>query len=80
MHKDIGLMLESALELNVPLPATSLVHELFGASIARGHGDEDICSAITLLEDWAGVEVKGAAAAPAKAAPSGKASKAKAGK
>ena len=66
MHKDIGLMLESALELNVPLPATSLVHELFGASIARGHGDEDICAAITLLEDWAGVEVKGAAAAPPK--------------
>ena len=66
MHKDIGLMLESALELNVPLPSTSLVHELFGASIARGHGDEDICAAITLLEDWAGVEVKGGAAPAAK--------------
>jgi 3-hydroxyisobutyrate dehydrogenase/2-hydroxy-3-oxopropionate reductase len=58
MHKDIGLMLESGREMNVPLPATSLVHELFGASIARGHADDDFCSAITLLEDWAGVIVK----------------------
>jgi hypothetical protein len=45
------------------------VHELFGASIARGHGDEDICAAITLLEDWAGVEVKGGGAAAPKKAP-----------
>ena len=58
MHKDIGLMLESAQELNVPLPTTSLVHELFGASIANGHADEDFCSAITLLEQWAKVVVQ----------------------
>ncbi len=54
----MSLMLESGREMNVPLPATSLVHELFGASIARGHADEDYCAAITLLEDWAGVEVR----------------------
>ena len=58
MHKDIGLMLDSGQELKVPLPATSLVHQLFGASIAQGHGDEDFCSAVTLLEDWAGVKIK----------------------
>lgn len=58
MHKDVGLMLESGNEMNVPLPATALVHELFGASIAKGHGDEDFCAAVTLLEEWAGVEVK----------------------
>ena len=57
MHKDINLMLESARELNVPLPATALVHELFGASLAAGHGEEDFASAITLLETLAGVEV-----------------------
>ena len=38
MHKDIGLMLDSGHELHVPLPSTSLVHQLFGASIARGQG------------------------------------------
>lgn len=58
MHKDIGLMLDSGNEMNVPLPATSLVHELFGASVAKGHGDEDFCAAVKLLEEWAGVEVK----------------------
>lgn len=57
MQKDVELMLESARELNVPLPATALVHELFAASIAAGHGEEDFASAITLLESLAGVEV-----------------------
>jgi len=57
MHKDLGLMLESGRELNVPLPATALVHELFGASVALGHGEEDLAAAITLLETLAGVEV-----------------------
>ena len=57
MYKDMDLMLESGRELKVPLPATALVHELFGASIAAGHGEEDFASAITLLETLAGVEV-----------------------
>jgi 3-hydroxyisobutyrate dehydrogenase-like beta-hydroxyacid dehydrogenase len=57
MQKDVELMLQSGRELNVPLPATALVHELFAASIAAGHGDDDFASAITLLESLAGVEV-----------------------
>jgi 3-hydroxyisobutyrate dehydrogenase-like beta-hydroxyacid dehydrogenase len=59
MHKDMTLILESGTELNVPLPATALVRELFGASMARGHGEDDYCSAVTLLEEWAHVKVKG---------------------
>ncbi len=58
MRKDIGLMLESGRELNVPLPATGLVHELFSAGIAKGHGDEDIIAAIKLFEELAGVTVE----------------------
>jgi 3-hydroxyisobutyrate dehydrogenase/2-hydroxy-3-oxopropionate reductase len=58
MYKDIGLMLETGREMNVPLPSTALVHELFGASVARGRGDEDFCTAVRLVEEWAGVEVK----------------------
>ncbi len=58
MYKDITLMLESGRELGVPLPALAVVHELFGASIARGHGEEDYAAAITLLEDWAGTQVR----------------------
>lgn len=58
MHKDIGLMLESGRDLGVPLPLTSLTHQVFQAAIATGHGDEDICSTIKVLEGMTGVEVK----------------------
>jgi 3-hydroxyisobutyrate dehydrogenase-like beta-hydroxyacid dehydrogenase len=57
MHKDIGLMLESGQELNVPLLLTGLTRQLFQTAIAAGHGDEDICSTIRVLEEFAGVEV-----------------------
>ncbi len=59
MHKDIGLMLESAEELSVPLFLTSVTRQLFQAAIATGHGEEDICSTIKVLEAMTGVEVKG---------------------
>lgn len=58
MHKDIGLMLESAAELDVPLPLTGLTRQIFQMAIAEGHGEEDICSTIKVLERMAGVEVK----------------------
>jgi 3-hydroxyisobutyrate dehydrogenase-like beta-hydroxyacid dehydrogenase len=58
MHKDIGLMLDSGNENNVPLPLTGLTQQLFRAAIAKGFGDEDICSTIKVLEGIAGVEVK----------------------
>lgn len=58
MHKDIGLMLDSANELDVPLPLTGLTQQLFRAAIAQGHGEEDICATIKVLEGITGVEVK----------------------
>lgn len=59
MHKDIGLMLESANELKVPVPLTALTGQMFQAAIAEGHGEEDICATIKVLEDMVGVQVKG---------------------
>ena len=58
MDKDIGLMLESGRELKVPLPLTGLTRQMFQAAIATGHGEEDICSTIKVLESIAGVEVR----------------------
>jgi 3-hydroxyisobutyrate dehydrogenase-like beta-hydroxyacid dehydrogenase len=58
MHKDVGLMLESGKELGVPLPLTSLTQQLFQTAIAMGHGDEDMCSTINVLEEIVGVQVK----------------------
>jgi 3-hydroxyisobutyrate dehydrogenase/2-hydroxy-3-oxopropionate reductase len=57
MHKDIGLMLESGKDLEVPLPLTGLTRQLFQTAIAAGHGDEDICSTIKVLEDFAHIQV-----------------------
>ncbi len=58
MHKDIGLMLESAEELKVPLPLTAVTQQMFRAAIAQGYADDDMCSTIKVLEGIAGVEVK----------------------
>ena len=41
------------------MPLTSLTGQMFQAAIAEGYGEDDICSTIRVLEDWAGVEVKG---------------------
>ncbi|HTX34710.1 MAG TPA: NAD(P)-dependent oxidoreductase [Bryobacteraceae bacterium] len=58
MDKDVGLMLESGKELGVPLVLTGLTRQLFQTAIAAGHGEEDICSTIKVLEDFTGIEVK----------------------
>ena len=58
MHKDVGLMLDSGKELGVPLPLTSLTQQLFQTAISTGHGEEDMCSTIKVLEEIVGVEVK----------------------
>jgi 3-hydroxyisobutyrate dehydrogenase-like beta-hydroxyacid dehydrogenase len=58
MHKDIGLMLESAAELNVPLPLTSITQQMFRAAMAQGYSDEDICATVKVLEGITGVEVR----------------------
>ena len=59
MHKDIGLALESAQEMGLPMPMTSLTEQVFQAAIAEGYGEDDLCSTIRVMERWAGIEVKG---------------------
>jgi 2-hydroxy-3-oxopropionate reductase len=53
-YKDLGLIMETARELGVPLPATAVVQELFGALRVKGRGGLDHSGVITLLEDLAG--------------------------
>ena len=57
LEKDMELMLESAAELNVPVPLTALSRQLYRTAIAKGLGEEDICGSIRVLEDIAGCEV-----------------------
>jgi 3-hydroxyisobutyrate dehydrogenase-like beta-hydroxyacid dehydrogenase len=58
MHKDIGLALESAQALDLPMPVSALNHQMLRAAIAKGWGDDDFISVIRVLEDWAGVVVR----------------------
>lgn len=57
LAKDMGLMLESAEELNVPAPMTALAQQQYRAAIAKGYGDEDIAGSIRVLEEIAGCTV-----------------------
>ena len=58
MHKDVGFAMELAKSLDLPLPMTAVTEQMLQATIAKGWGDDDFCSTIRVLEDWAGVVVK----------------------
>jgi 3-hydroxyisobutyrate dehydrogenase-like beta-hydroxyacid dehydrogenase len=61
MLKDIHLALAAAKEVRVKLPALETVKEVYEMAAEDGHQDLDYAATLTLLEKWAGVEVKGAA-------------------
>jgi len=61
MLKDIHLALAAAKEARVKLPALETVEEIYEMAAEEGHQDLDYAATLTLLEKWAGVEVKGAA-------------------
>jgi 2-hydroxy-3-oxopropionate reductase len=54
-YKDLGLIMDAARSLGVPLPATAVVQELFSALRVKGRGGLDHSGVITLLEELAGV-------------------------
>jgi 3-hydroxyisobutyrate dehydrogenase-like beta-hydroxyacid dehydrogenase len=62
MHKDIRLTLEAAKEARVKLPALETVEEIYEMASEDGNKDLDYAATLTLLEKWAGVQVKGKAA------------------
>src|ERR1700704_823081 len=61
MLKDIHLTLEAAKEARVRLPGLEAVEEVYDLAAEEGHENLDYAATLTLLEKWAGVEVKGAA-------------------
>ena len=58
-RKDLGLAVDMARAHDVPVPATSLLHQLYNASSALGDGRNDFASIVKLFESWAGTEVRG---------------------
>jgi 3-hydroxyisobutyrate dehydrogenase-like beta-hydroxyacid dehydrogenase len=63
MYKDLQLASEAAAEAGVKLPGLDTMQEIYEMSVAEGHKDLDYAATISLLEKWAGAEVKPAAAA-----------------
>ena len=57
LEKDMGLMLDSAAELNVPVPITALSRQMYRAAIAKGYGEDDMCGSIRVMEELAGTVV-----------------------
>jgi len=55
--KDLAIVLETARELEVPLPGAALVAELFAAERARGRGGADNSTVLRALEALAGHEI-----------------------
>jgi 3-hydroxyisobutyrate dehydrogenase/2-hydroxy-3-oxopropionate reductase len=58
MNKDVGLALELADALEVPVPITSITKQVYQAAMAQGFGEDDFISIIKVLEGMAGVVVK----------------------
>lgn len=63
MYKDIRLALDAAKEARVKLPGLETVEEVYEVAAEDGQQDLDYAATLTLLEKWAGVEVKGTSAA-----------------
>jgi 3-hydroxyisobutyrate dehydrogenase-like beta-hydroxyacid dehydrogenase len=62
MHKDIHLALEAAKEVRAKLPGLETVEEIYEMATEDGNENLDYAATLTLLEKWAGIEVKGASA------------------
>ena len=56
--KDLNIVMETARQLGVPLPATAIAHELFTSLIASGRGELDHSAVINIIEDLAKIQAR----------------------
>jgi 2-hydroxy-3-oxopropionate reductase len=57
-YKDLNIIMKTANDFNVPLPVTSVVHEMFAALLAAGGGELDHTGVITVIESLAGIQAR----------------------
>jgi 2-hydroxy-3-oxopropionate reductase len=55
--KDLGIVMDTAREYNLPLPATAINTQLFAAMVALGMGDLDNSAVIGIIEHLSGSEL-----------------------
>lgn len=59
IFKDLNLALQAAGRERISLPAAAAAREAFGEAMARGLAGEDLCAVVKVLEELAGVRVRG---------------------
>ena len=57
-RKDLGLALDMAAQLGVPMPAAGAIKQVYEAARAAGLGGEDMAAVTKLYEAWADVAVR----------------------
>jgi 3-hydroxyisobutyrate dehydrogenase-like beta-hydroxyacid dehydrogenase len=57
--KDLTLCTEQGAALGVPMWLANTVRQFLSFAVSQGRGDESSIGMIRIIEDWAGVEVKG---------------------
>ena len=57
-RKDLGLALDMAAQLGVPMPAAGAVKQVYEAARGAGLSNQDMAAVTRLYEAWAGVEVR----------------------
>ncbi len=58
MYKDVRICLEEGEALGVPMPVSSAVHQMWLTANAANGPDSDFTRIVTIIEGWAGVEVR----------------------
>ena len=58
-YKDVRLCVDEAETLGVPMVLGAAVRELLAITKARFGPDSDFTSTARVIEDWAGVEIRG---------------------
>ena len=56
-YKDLNIAVDAGRAYSAPMPAAALVHQLYGAMMARGDADLDHSALVTLIEELAGQQV-----------------------
>jgi len=56
MAKDFDLMLDAGRVHSIPVPFTALVRQFYSSLIAKGKGEKDFFSLVTLLEEMSGIK------------------------
>jgi 2-hydroxy-3-oxopropionate reductase len=57
-HKDLGIALSAGSEYGVPLPVTSIIHQMMTAMKTLGRGELDHSAIVTVLEDLAKTQAR----------------------